>query len=62
MELSKVYRYYGYDIVSNEKIFHQYATMEYINSTGMTFPVMDSVKEVFCSQIDSEGRYSSLGS
>lgn len=61
MELVKVYRYFGYDIISNEKIFHQYATMEYIDSIPQIFPVMESVIQVPVEQLDSEGRYSSSG-
>lgn len=54
----KVYRYYGYDIISNENISHPtYATMEYIKSSKNIFPLEDSVMEVPQTDIGQDGRY-----
>lgn len=57
MEQIKVYRHWGYDIVSNQKVYHGHATLEYIQSTRQTFPIEDSVMTVSPEHLDAEGRY-----
>ncbi len=61
-----VYHFRKYDINSNQYVNFfdkRMATLEYINNLGEGFsPILETAKEVYKSEVDSNGRYPKIKS